>query len=208
MVSKIIATSFAISSLMIFAEQADQSFTTARDFASYVQAHVDDPLFFKKINYSLEVKAIAQFNFEKWRSLVHSFVDLLLLANRDIANNGKWVGLLGYPFKDLIDLSGEKTGIHGDLNMDFAADSFTLSGIFERTDQSAAETWKQVVRIWSDVADRAAQTIEKGDYEWNKGVGEIIVTALKSSSDGIKSVIRLNFEETNGNNVIAEYSSN
>jgi len=124
-----------------------------------------------------------------------------------VENNGKWLNLLGYPFKDIILLSGDRTGIRGDLKIGFTPDSVTLTGNFERTEESIAETWKQVVQIWCDVADRAACKIENEDYEWSKGVGETLITALQAAIDGISMNIRLHFEDVHGDHYEVGYST-
>lgn len=203
MVSKIIASAVAISSLTICALQNEPSL---HDIATFVQGHRDDPTFFKKISYSLELKSNPDVNFEKWRSIVHSFVDLSLMAQHDTENNLAWLDLLGYPFKDVIALSGDKTGIHGDLNIGFGSDSLSLNGTVERAEQSDHESWKQIVTIWADVVNYAANSA-KENYELTKGMGELLRTVLQSSKDCISVVIKWRIEDAQGNHYEIGYTN-
>jgi len=204
MVSKVMAATVFASSLMMLADDNKKD-VSIHDVVSLVQSHADDPRFFKKIVYSLELKSAPNVNFEAWRALAHSFVDVALMAQHDTENKLKWLDMLGYPLKDIILLSGDAVGIHGDAGIQFGADCLSLKGFVECNDQSNLEAWKQIIGIWVDVVNRVANG--QNEVEWSKGMGEMIVNALQASKDGVKTSIQWRLEDAEGSHYEIGYTS-
>lgn len=204
MVSKIMATTVLASSLMMCAEQGKTNVEVG-DVVSLVQSHADDPTFFKKISFNLELKAAPDVKFETWRGLAHSFVDVALLAEHDKENNLKWLDMLGYPLKNIIMLSGDVSGIHGDVGIKFGADCVSLYGLVERNNESNSEAWQQIIGIWVDVVNRIANGHQED--EWVKGMGDMLVSALKSSKDGVKIAVQWRLEDVEGSHYEVGYTS-